>query len=150
MKPGLLALVLVFFSHFSFAQVTTTPPPVYDNWKITKVTDGDTVKIEIPGFPIALPLSVRVYGIDTPEKAPWAKCEREANLGLSASAFTRNAIAENYKNGGKVVFSNVKWDKYGGRIVAKVSLDGKDLGAALINAELARPYFGGAKTSWCN
>ena len=41
------------------------------------------------------------------------------------------------------------WDKYGGRVLGDVLLDGKSLRVALITNGFAREYYGEAKTSWC-
>ena len=49
----------------------------------------------------------------------------------------------------KIQFDNLKWDKYGGRVLVDVYLDGKSYKDEIINAGLARPYDGGAKESWC-
>jgi endonuclease YncB( thermonuclease family) len=42
------------------------------------------------------------------------------------------------------------WDKYGGRVLGDVLLDGKSLRAELISQGFAREYYGEAKQSWCN
>ena len=42
------------------------------------------------------------------------------------------------------------WDKYGGRVLGDVILDGKSLRGMLIQQGFAREYYGEAKTSWCN
>ena len=99
-------------------------------------------------MPAPLPpkLSIRVLGIDTPEKAPRAQCEAEAEKAKLASAFTKNAIAT-----AAVIDVQIKsWDKYGGRVLGHVFLDGQSLAEMLINQGLARAYFGEAKSSWCN
>ena len=123
-------------------------PVLADAYKITRVIDGDTVEIAVDFLPAPLPpkLSIRVLGIDTPEKAPRALCEAEAEKAKLASAFTKNAIAT-----AAVIDVQIKsWDKYGGRVLGHVFLDGKSLAEMLINQGLARAYFGEAKSSWCN
>jgi len=42
------------------------------------------------------------------------------------------------------------WDKYGGRVLGDVILNGQSLRAMLIQNGFAREYYGEAKTSWCN
>lgn len=116
-------------------------------WKVIKVIDGDTVKFEVGFLPKELgsSLSVRQLGIDTPEKAPRAKCDKEAELGKKATEFTKSAVAS-----AKSIDVQLKsWDKYGGRVLGNIVLDGKDLGKMLIDANLARPYFGEKKSDWC-
>lgn len=116
-------------------------------YEITRVIDGDTVEIAVDFLPEPLPpkLSIRVIGIDTPEKAPRAKCDAEAERANKASAFTKKAVAEAKET--EVVI--LKWDKYGGRVLGDIYLDKASLAEMLIAADLARPYKGDAKSSWC-
>jgi len=116
-------------------------------YEITRVIDGDTVEIAVDFLPSPLPpkLSIRVMGIDTPEKAPRAQCDAEADLAKKASAFTKNAVA----NALEIDVVILKWDKYGGRVLGEVYLDHQSLAESLISAGLARPYKGEAKSSWC-
>ncbi len=122
-------------------------PAMADQYEITRVIDGDTVEIAVDFLPKPLPpkLSIRVIGIDTPEKAPRAQCDAEAALAKKASAFTKNAVA----NATKTEVYILKWDKYGGRVLGSVVFDGVSLSDSLISAGLARPYKGDAKQSWC-
>lgn len=116
-------------------------------WKVIKVIDGDTVKFEVGFLPKELgnQIAVRVLGVDTPEKAPRAKCEKEAELGKKATEFTKKAVAD-----AKVIDVKLQgWDKYGGRVLGNIFLDGKDLTKILIEAGLARDYHGEKKSDWC-
>jgi len=123
-------------------------PVAAEQYKIQRVIDGDTVEIAVGFLPDPLPpkLSIRVLGIDTPEKAPRAQCEAEAKKAAEASAFTKGKVA----TAQTVEIEIEKWDKYGGRVLGHVLLDGHSLSDMLIEAGLARPYKGEAKTSWCN
>jgi endonuclease YncB( thermonuclease family) len=121
---------------------------VYD-YPVTRIKDGDTVEFEAKWLPASLKpvLSLRVLGVDTPEKAPRAKCASEAERGERATAFTKQAI----QNARRVEIELVSWDKFGGRVLGDVIIDGKHrLSQLLIDNQLARPYHGEAKTSWCN
>lgn len=122
-------------------------PALADQYEITRVIDGDTVEIAVDFLPKPLPpkLSIRVIGIDTPEKAPRAQCEAEAKKAVEATRFTKRAVAEATKT--EVYL--IKWDKYGGRVLGSVVFDGVSLSDSLIAAGLARPYKGDAKQSWC-
>ena len=122
-------------------------PAVADSYKINRVIDGDTVEIAVDFLPAPLPpkLSVRILGIDTPEKAPRAKCEAEAEKAKLAKWFTQRAIEE----AGRIDINIREWDKFGGRVLGLVFIDGQNLGDMLIKAGLARPYKGEAKSSWC-
>lgn len=120
------------------------------NWKVLRIVDGDTLEIANEFLPDELKLFVRIKGIDTPEKAPRAKCIKENILAQKASNFTKNSIEKAQKNHQKITFSEIKWDKYGGRIVAKVMIDDNDLGQELVKGGLARVYNGEKKKTWCN
>jgi endonuclease YncB( thermonuclease family) len=120
------------------------------NWKVLRIVDGDSLEIANEFLPQELKLFVRIKGIDTPEKAPRAKCEKENILAQKASNYTKNSIEKAQKNHQKITFSEIKWDKYGGRIVAKVMIDDNDLGQELVRSGLARVYNGEKKKTWCN
>jgi endonuclease YncB( thermonuclease family) len=136
----LLLLALLLFPSISLANP-------YD-WKITRVLDGDTVEFEAKFLPPELGsrLRLRILGVDTPEKAPRAKCQQEVAKATLATAFTREFVRS-----GKVVQITIKdWDKYGGRVLGDVIVDGRSLKESLILRGHARAYNGGAKASWCN
>lgn len=131
----------------SIGVAATTPKTVSYNFAILRVVDGDTVEIAAPYLPAPLQpkLSLRVYGVDTPEKGFRAECAGEAALGEAATAFTKSVIeAGTYKR-----IDLMKWDKYGGRILGDVNIDGRSLRQLLIERGFAREYYGDAKTSWC-
>ena len=90
----------------------------YD-WKINRVIDGDTVEITTPWTPDPLPkkMSIRIYGIDTPEKSFRAKCPQEDAKGQAATEFTKKAITDSKT--ARVCIMD--WDKYGGRMLAILS-----------------------------
>lgn len=115
------------------------------HWKVIEVTDGDTLRVETPFLPKELKLSVRVNNIDTPEKGSKSFCVKEAKLAESATKLTKKLISESQD----VTFSSIKWDKYGGRVLANVNVDGSDLATSLIKAGVAREYHGEKKKSWC-
>ena len=115
---------------------------------LTRVVDGDTVafKAEWLPDPLKKELSLRVFGVDTPEKGHRAQCPSEDQRGQAASAFTKDAIKASTK---RQIYL-IGWDKYGGRVLGDIILDGKSLRAMLIQNGFAREYYGEAKTSWCN
>lgn len=116
--------------------------------KLTRLIDGDTVAFAAPFLPAPLKpeLSIRVYGVDTPEKGHRAQCDKERAAGDAASAFTKNAI----KNSTKHQIVLYGWDKYGGRVLGDILLDGQSLRQMLIANGYAREYYGDKKESWCN
>jgi endonuclease YncB( thermonuclease family) len=141
-----LLLLLLVVPCLVLAQPKQKPGVVYDA-VITRVIDGDTVGIAATWLPAPLKpeLSVRVYGVDTPEKGHRAACASEAQRGEAASAFTKQLIANSQKR--QIVLMD--WDKYGGRVLGDVILNGVSLRQQLIANGFAREYYGEAKTSWC-
>lgn len=125
-----------------------TPEGVVYDATIIRVNDGDTVVIAAPYLPKPLKpeLAVRIYGVDTPEKGFRAQCPVEDQRGQAATVFTKNAVIKSAKR--QVVLYG--WDKFGGRILGDLILDGQSLRAMLIANGFAREYFGEAKQSWCN
>jgi len=120
---------------------------IYDA-KITRVVDGDTVAFEAKWLPDPLKkeLSIRVYGVDTPEKGFRAKCADENKLGHDATDFT-TSLVKSAKTRQIVIYD---WDKYGGRVLGDIILDGQSLRKMLIEHRYAREYYGDAKQSWCH
>jgi endonuclease YncB( thermonuclease family) len=145
MKKLLILLFLVPL--LAFAQPKQRPSVIYDA-VITRVIDGDTVAFQADFLPAPLKkeLSIRVYGVDTPEKGFRAKCPSEAARGEAASAFTKNAIAISTTR----QIALIDWDKYGGRVLGDVILNGQSLRQQLIANGFAREYYGEAKQNWCN
>lgn len=115
---------------------------------ITRVIDGDTVAFQAPFLPDPLKkeLSIRVYGVDTPEKGFRAQCPQEDARGKAATEFTKKLITQATKR--QIIL--IDWDKYGGRVLGDVLLNGQSLRMLLIQNGYAREYYGEAKTSWCN
>lgn len=142
----LLFLFLILCSDWAFAQ--KQPQGVTYDAQVLRVIDGDTVVISAPFLPRPLKpeISVRVFGVDTPEKGFRAKCLQEDQRGQSATAFTKDAVVST-KHHQVVIYD---WDKFGGRVLGDMILDGQSLRAALIANNFAREYYGEAKQSWCN
>ena len=143
-----MIIFILFFLFTGAVNAQAEEPKIY-NWEVLRVIDGDTIQIANEFLPKELKLFVRAKGVDTPEKAPSAKCEKENALGQKASNYTKNSIEKAQKNHQKITFSEIKWDKYGGRIVAKVLIGNNDLAQDLIKNGLGRVYFGDKKKSWC-
>lgn len=143
----IISILLLSVCTLALAQ-KEKPMVVYD-WKINRVVDGDTVEVATPWVPDPLPkkMSIRVFGVDTPEKGHRAQCASEAQRGEAATAFTKKVITDS-KTARVAVMS---WDKYGGRMLGDIILDNNtSLRALLIQNGFAREYYGEAKTSWCN
>lgn len=138
--------ILLLVPCLAFAQGKQRPGVTYDA-VITRVIDGDTVAFQAPFLPAPLKpeLSIRVFGVDTPEKGFRAQCESENARGQAATAFTKQAVAQATTR--QVILMD--WDKYGGRVLGDVILNGQSLRQMLIANGYAREYYGEAKTSWC-
>ncbi len=143
MKKFLLLLLVTPILAFAQKQ----PQGVTYDAKIIRVNDGDTVVISAPFLPAPLKpeLAIRIYGVDTPEKGFRAQCPSEDQRGQAATAFTKQAVANTQKH--QVVIYG--WDKFGGRVLGDMLLNGVSLRAELIRNGFAREYFGDAKQSWC-
>ena len=116
--------------------------------QILRVSDGDTIVIAAPFLPQPLKpeLAVRIYGVDTPEKGHRAQCPAEAQRGEMASQYTKQLV----QTGQQFQVTLYAWDKFGGRVLGDIIVNGQSVRAGLIQNGLAREYYGEAKQSWCN
>ena len=131
----------------AFAQKMPKNSATYDA-QIIRVSDGDTIVIAAPFLPAPLKpqLAVRIFGVDTPEKGHRAQCPQEAQRAELASNYTKQLIAQ----GGKIQVTLYAWDKFGGRVLGDILVNGQSVRMGLIQNGLAREYYGDAKQSWCN
>jgi endonuclease YncB( thermonuclease family) len=145
----LLALLLIVPA-LAIAQVKAPKEPVGAEYtaKIIRVSDGDTIVIAAPYLPPPLKpqLAVRIYGVDTPEKGWRAQCPAEAAAAERASAWTKTLVASSAQH--QVIL--YKWDKFGGRVIGDIVVNGQSVRRGLIANGHAREYYGAAKQSWCN
>lgn len=141
MKQLLIALFLLnVFSTDTFANQY--------QYKVLRVIDGDTVQFEAKFLPKPLDksLKLRIVNIDTPEKGPLAKCSIERDKSSKAKEFVETKIASS----NNVLVEIIKWDKYGGRVLGDLILDGKRLSELLIENDYAVSYYGKKKVKdWC-
>ena len=149
MKKFILALMIALLPTVALADKAPKTPEskVYD-FEITRVIDGDTVEFKADFLPAPLKpvLSIRVYGVDTPEKSWRGQCDKEKKMGEEASKFTAKLI----KDAKKIQVAIMEWDKFGGRVLGDIIIDGKSLTKMLIEKGYAREYYGDKKQSWCN
>ena len=140
----LLALLLLVPT---LALAQKAPQGVTYDAQILRVSDGDTVVIAAPFLPqpVKPELAVRIYGVDTPEKGFRGQCDSEKQRGEAASVFTKNLVASSQQR--QVILYG--WDKFGGRVLGDIILNGKSLRSQLIANGFAREYYGDAKQSWC-
>jgi endonuclease YncB( thermonuclease family) len=146
MKQLLTALILsVAFTVPTYAQ--KQPRGETYPAEIIRVSDGDTIVIAAPFLPAPLKpqLAVRIFGVDTPETGRRAQCPSEAQRGELASQYTKQLV----QNGKKFQVVLYGWDKFGGRVLGDIVVDGQSVRQGLIANGLAREYYGEAKQSWC-
>ena len=108
-----------------------------DRARVAYVIDGDT-------FRLASGERIRVAGIDAPETQPGqAKCAREIAASRAATALARGLLM------GRTV-RVVRLGRSYNRTVARVTLDGADVAARLVQSGAARWWSRGArKPDWC-
>ncbi|MSO71391.1 MAG: nuclease [Alphaproteobacteria bacterium] len=113
--------------------------------QVLRVVDGDTIEVRARiWLGLEVTTLVRLEGVDAPELH--GKCPTERAQALHAKAFLTERIGA-----GPVILTEVRADKYGERVRARVaSNDGADLADLLISTGFARAYFGAARAGWCN
>lgn len=138
MKKTIIALLLA--APLNANAVNTLMP-------IIGVIDGDTIKSKV-NLPCPLcNVSIRIRGIDTAESGWRAKCTKESEIADKAKSYLKHLVNTH----STMMIIDPTWDKYGGRIDAYVEVGGINLGQALIEKGLARPYEGsGPKYNWCS
>lgn len=117
----------------------------FKNVTFVKNYDGDTITVNIPYAPpiIGENISVRVFGIDTPEIK--GACEKEKQLAKD----TKNYIKYILSKASYIDLEDVKRDKYF-RILATVKTSEGDLAELLLDKGYAVEYDGGTKSkNWC-
>ena len=115
---------------------------------VLDIYDGDTFFVNIPSWPAIVGdrIGVRIAGIDTPEL-------KDADPQIQKKAFkVRQRVETLLKSPWRghapdVRLRDIQRDKYF-RLVARVLVNGRDLGELLIEEKLARPYDGGTKEDW--
>ena len=121
----------------------TLPGPIAA--EVIRVVDGDTLALRARiWIGIDIVVNARIRGIDAPELR--GRCATEKALARSARAYLASLATD-----GRVRLAGIENDKYAGRVLADVATEnGVDLGAAMLESGLARPYDGGARAPWCD
>lgn len=136
---GLITRILVFLvlTAIPAAGAGFLPMPA----DVVKVLDGDTVRVKVAiWIDQEILVSVRLPGIDAPEVFR-PECAQEKKHGELARIF-----AEDFLDGHDITIHDMERGKYAGRIVARIEADGRDLGTALLDANLATTE---AENPWC-
>jgi len=139
---GLAAIALPLLPLRAHAEPFAGPVPAH----VTDVIDGDTVKVEARiWLDQSIVTTVRLAEIDAPEIGAHAHCTSERDKADAAKAYLETLVADR-----DVTLREIKNDKYGGRVDARVVLaDGRDVSDLMLAKHLANPYGGGRKTPWC-
>lgn len=111
--------------------------------ELVSVYDGDTFRVNVDGWPeiIGQNMSIRVNGIDTPERR-----DKRENIKQLAQA-AKEVVVTLLREAESIELRNMQRGKYF-RIVADVYVDGNSLADILIKKGLAKPYDGGTKPEW--
>lgn len=108
--------------------------------RIVRVIDGDTLLVDAHPWPgHAVRVSVRVRGIDTPERRSTCSTER------LAADHARSELERLVTDFATVELINVSGGKYYGRVLADLKAGTLDIAAAMLASGLARPYRGGKR-----
>ena len=113
--------------------------------RVGHIIDGDTFSgvVKLDGG-TDISVRVRLRNVDTPEIS--GKCEYERKMAQRA----KERLAKIIPEGSTVELTNIKDDKYLGRIDANVAdARGADVGMRLVREGLGRKYSGGRRSDWC-
>lgn len=114
---------------------------------VERIIDGDTIELsteEESDLIKHLGYKVRIMNFDTPELHSKSNCERK--LATEAKKFLEKTILVNKQ----ITLINPKWDKFGGRILADIDIDGTLISKIMIQKGYAIEYHGDKKTHvWC-
>ena len=108
--------------------------------QIIRIIDGDTVEVDAHPWPgHAVRVSVRLRGIDTPERR--SRCAEQR----AAAQLARNELERLVSGVSTVELINVAGGKYYGRVLADMKAGARDIASAMLASGLARPYQGGKR-----
>ncbi|MDR0967239.1 MAG: thermonuclease family protein [Rickettsiales bacterium] len=138
MKKFIAVLFFCFFIFPALASDYITATSGY-------VFDGDTFAavVELKND-VKISVRVRILGIDAPEIH--GECKSEIQMANKAKKYLETLLP----NGTNVILSDIKDDKYLGRIDANVKLDdGRDVATIMLKQKMVRPYGGKKRKPWC-
>lgn len=114
--------------------------------RVVDVIDGDSLRVRARiWLSQDVETIVRLAGIDAPELR--GRCDEEKERAHAAREALEQAVQT---VDGVVMLRGIEQDKFGGRVLARVSdVAGRDLARVLTDAGLARHYDGGRRETWC-
>lgn len=129
---GSLLLVLAVFSGSDSGAALAAPaadpraePGLVLSARLLKVTDGDSLRVQLDSGPI----EIRLHGIDAPELRP-----RRQRFGPEATKVLTSLLTTT-----ALEVEPVEQDRYD-RMVARVFVNGRDINAAMLEAGFAWAY----------
>ena len=125
MKHFLIGTIILSLVAIAIGNATAKPPK-YINGVVQRVVDGDTIKVD-DGKKIH---TIRLYGIDTPEKEFKGRWKTQP-YALEATAFATKFI------GKQPVTVVTRGSGAYGRTIGEVFVDGRSLNRELVRAGLA-------------
>lgn len=147
-KYGIFIFLFIFLlsgcvsnkTFFSYQNLVHYPDLVVH--EIISVYDGDTFRANLDtnnmSEIISKNISIRIYGIDTPEMRGTSKRLKKKAI------IARDYVSKRLREGDSIILKNVQRGMYF-RIIAEVEIDGVSLTQELIDLGYAKPYFGGSK-----
>ena len=143
-KLLILVLVGIFLAiMYSYSEAASKTYGTVVVSQLVSVYDGDTFKVNIDGWPdiVGKKISIRIYGIDTPEIRGTSGQVKE--LALKAKSLSKSRL----ESAQTITLRNMRRGKYF-RIIADVYVDHVHLGELLIRRGLAKEYHGGKRPKW--
>lgn len=132
---GITAILCVFFSRYSFQELldfefldSLFSDVTTNGFKVTKVTDGDTIDVLVEGNEI----TIRLIGVDTPETLHPDE-EKNCPFGQSATDYLKSKLEGEYID---IEYDNDTKDSYG-RTLAYIYI-----GNELINETIIKDGYG--------
>lgn len=108
--------------------------------QVIRIIDGDTLEVDAHPWPgHAVRVSVRLRGIDTPERR--SRCPDQR----AAAQLAHNELERLVSGFSTVELINVAGGKYYGRVLADLKAGTRDIASAMLESGLARPYQGGKR-----
>jgi len=141
-----IALIFVFFGMVNAEGASKKTYGNFHDIQYIKNYDGDTITVNLFGVHplIGKEISVRLFGIDTPEIK--GKCYKEKRLAVEAKVF----VEQRLKKAHVINLLNAKRGLYF-RIVGIIMADGININTLLVKKGLAVLYYGGKKIkNWCD
>jgi endonuclease YncB( thermonuclease family) len=149
MKPDSPIFHLLFLTLIVLFSLAKTADATDNHWRsiagpvsaqIVRIIDGDTIEVDAHPWPgHAVRVSVRLRGIDTPERR--SRCPGQR----AAAQLARNELERLVSGVPTVELINVAGGKYYGRVLADMKAGAHDVASAMLESGLARPYQGGKR-----